>query len=117
MFFNVGWMDRYQGIVDGDFIKGGGAWVHEYGYGWEVLNFKPWKGRYYGYVKAPRGKLNLARLGAAKGAPYANGVTVVWTAPRPRGGGTYVVGWYGAPTFRKWYPTFAAANEPCAAAA
>lgn len=58
----------------------------------EALNFKVYDGRCYGY--APRGAINLQRLGASPGAKFIDRVLIVWTATDPAQGGRYIVGWY-----------------------
>jgi hypothetical protein len=59
-------MEKYQGLAHGDAITGGGSYVAEHGYGHEIYNFAPWKGRVYGFVQVP-GQLDVARFGAGKG--------------------------------------------------
>lgn len=65
----------------------------------------------YGYVqppnagaKADQGQINIDRLGGA-GADSVDGVLVVWTARRPKGG-TVVVGWYKDATVYRYYQKF-----------
>ena len=41
-------MDRYQGNAD-DKMQGGGKHIEKYGWGGEMFNFKPSKGKMYGY--------------------------------------------------------------------
>lgn len=95
LFFNVGWMLRYQGNNRDDKIIGGGRWVVEHDFGEEVCNFLPWRGWCYGYVQPSKKSdhIKIERLGADKNAEELADVTIVWTATRP-GGGTVVVGWY-----------------------
>lgn len=99
VFFNTGWMDRYQGLNNRDVIRGGGGFVREYRYGHEIFNFLPWDNKMYGYVEAtsvdiqriaPRGP-RAARAPQASSVPN---VLVIWTARNPSTGGTYIVGWY-----------------------
>ncbi|MBG8556074.1 protein NO VEIN domain-containing protein [Hymenobacter guriensis] len=109
IFFNTGWMDSYAGNHRNlDPITGGGAHTREQGWGGEIFNFKPYRGRYYGYVRTTHGgAIRLERLGAARADDRIEGVTVVWTAPRPakEGGGSYIVGWYkNATLFRTERP-------------
>ena len=42
LFFNIAWMDRYQGNSD-DKMQGGGKHIEKYGWGGEMFNFKPSK--------------------------------------------------------------------------
>jgi len=98
----VAWMREYRGDVVADPPFAGGRYARENVVSGEVINFKPIKGRYFGYVQAPRGpkakgygRLDLAKhFGTSKAAEYADRVTVVWFASDPRGGGQKVVGIY-----------------------
>lgn len=95
-FMNVGWMSGYRGM-DGDSIIGGGKYVEEHGFGHEILNFLPYRGRNYGYGRAANDAIALERIAATNGADYLDGVLVVWVAR------SVVVGWYkNARLFRKW---------------
>lgn len=98
----MGWMDYYAGIVKGgDRITGGGRYVDQHGYGFEIYNFLRDRSRVYGYVKV-HGTNNIARLGADEDSDKIDNVTVVWAARRPTGG-VYVVGWYRNATVFKDY--------------
>ncbi len=90
---NVSWMKRYRGI-GGEKPQGGGSWVKKKGYGHELYNFFPHKGRLYGYVQAVGNTIAIERLGANPDDERIEGVTVVWAATDPVTRGTYVVGWY-----------------------
>ena len=94
VLFNIGWMRYYKGQTESDKIVNGGKFIDDNATGEEVKNFKV-VGKYlYGYVKpSPGSKINVGRLGAPRNAPYADYVTIVFTATRPEGGGV-VVGWY-----------------------
>lgn len=105
LFCNVGWMERYQGLLSGDHISGGGAYVKKEGRGYEVCNFSPDNDTLYGYVQAPGAQINLDRLGANSGDDSIAGTTVIWTATRP-GGGTTIVGWYKDATVFRDYQRF-----------
>ena len=98
IYFRVGWMTRYQGM-SGDSISGGGAYVERHGFGHEMYNYRPFRGRLYGYVR-PRdedGTIRLERI-CFHGTPdELSGVLAVWVARSPAGG-SYVVGWYGDAT-------------------
>lgn len=39
LFCNIGWMENYRGLLEGDKIKGGGAYVKENNRGFETCNF------------------------------------------------------------------------------
>lgn len=102
-FMNVSSMRDYQGY-EGD-ITGHSGRVKEHGYGYEIFNFKPYQGRFYGYGHAANNSIALERLGARQGAPFIQGahfiddVLVVWVA------NSHVVGWYkNARVYRKAQP-------------
>lgn len=40
IFFNISWMEYYQGTDNGDQMNKGGSFVKEKGYGHEMFNFK-----------------------------------------------------------------------------
>ena len=97
VLFNIGWMKNYQGQALGDSIHGGGEYVEKHEHGFEVENFLPIGGSYYGHGEPPKrsGVINLKRVdpGVGDDAEYLDGVTVVFVATRPEGG-RVVVGWY-----------------------
>lgn len=105
VFFNVGWMERYEGLTSGDEIRGGGSYVREKRRGHEVCNFAAVRGVVYGYVQPPGSQIDIERLGASPAADKITGVTIVWTATRPTGG-TAVVGWYKNATVFRDYQRF-----------
>ena len=45
VFFNVGWMNAYQGIFSRDRPRSGGEWVEEHGVGHEGYTFAVHRGR------------------------------------------------------------------------
>lgn len=51
VFFNVGWMDFYQGLGKSDSLKNGGLHNESYKLGGEILNFKPFDNKMYGYIQ------------------------------------------------------------------
>src|ERR1039458_2088404 len=87
IFLNVAWMSKYEGLK-GDTMSGGAKQGVDQGWGHEMLNFQPYKGKMYGYAPAPFGTIKVEKLGAAKGADSVDGVLVIWVA-RSR-----IVGWY-----------------------
>src|SRR5207253_3826316 len=100
IFFRVGWMKRYQGLVADDAPQGGGKFVHEHESDHSMMNFLPFDGRYYG-VRTGSGEVNLDRLGASPGMDHLDGVTVVWVSTS-RDQGPVIVGWYrNATLFRR----------------
>ncbi len=92
LFFNIAWMDRYQGNTD-DKMKGGGKHIEKYGWGGEMFNFKPSKNRMFGYVQVG-GRININRLGAKISDEKIENITIIWVAKEPFSGGNYIVGWY-----------------------
>jgi len=102
IFLNTAWMERYEGLLGNDTeIHGGGSYVEEYGYGYEIFNFKKIGNKVYGYAQ-PGGYNNLQRLGANKNDEYVEDVMVIFTATH-KDGGTYIVGWYKEATFFRDY--------------
>ena len=94
VLFNIGWMKHYQGQTPFDRISKGGRFVQKNKIGGEVRNFEPVDGWCYGYVRVPGGgNVKLTRLDPGSNPEYADDVTVVFTATRPKGG-RVVVGWY-----------------------
>lgn len=104
LVLRVGYMERYDGP---DTITGGGAYIAANGVGGEVFNFKPSRGRCYGYAMSLHfAGVNLRRLDDARKwsrGDELNGVDVVFIATRP-GVGQVVVGWYrNATVFHQQY--------------
>lgn len=101
LFCRVGWMPYYRGESH---IEGGGEWVEDHGYGYEIYNFKPdEQDNLYGHVEAGR-EMAIDRLGASHRAESVSPVLVVWVATHP-GGGMRIVGWYKSATvFRELQP-------------
>lgn len=112
VFFNTGWMDFYQDLLN-DTISGGGKYVAEMGFGYEIMNFKPFGGTLYGYVQPvikkgrpfESGTIAIEKLGASSTDNEIDGVTVVWLATDPMSGGTYIVGWYLDATVYRYHHT------------
>ena len=104
LVLRVGYMERYDGP---DTITGGGAYIAANGVGGEVFNFKPSRGKCYGYAMSLHGSgLNLGFIDNTKkwqeGEELA-GVDVVFIARRP-GVGQVVIGWYrNATVFHRQY--------------
>lgn len=99
IFFNIGWMNKYNGIFD-DSIERGGKY-NQHSIGNEVCNFTKNKGTLYGYVQPVGDTIKIEKIGASNKDEHIDGVTVVWTAG-PESGGTVVIGWYkDATVYRK----------------
>lgn len=93
LFCNIGWMEHYQGVDNGDEISRGGEYNRENN-GHEIYNFYDHGGMCYGYVKAVNQKIKIENIDkSASGADCIKHVTVVWTAGPPDGG-TVIIGWY-----------------------
>jgi len=99
IFLNIGWMRDYKGITaaNGE-IKGGGSFVQEAGYGYEMFNFLPYNGYMYGYVQPNKGSIRIERLGAPPKDSSIDDILAIWVAKRPRSGGVFIVGWYNNAT-------------------
>jgi len=105
IFLNVAWMSKYNGLT-GDKMSGGGKFVAAHGYGHELLNFCPYKGKMYGFATLPHGTIRLEKLEAPKGAESVDGVLVIWVAK------SRIVGWYkNATVYRHSQPPKSAARS------
>ena len=104
LVLRVGYMDRYEGPAT---ITSGGAYIAANGVGGEVFNFKPSRGKCYGYAMSLHfAGLNLRFIDNTRqwreGDELAD-VDVVFIARKP-GVGQVVVGWYrDATVFHKQY--------------
>jgi hypothetical protein len=105
IFFNIGWMTKYQGKTKFDDIIGGGMNVWKTKYGHEIFNFLNCDGYCYGYVQPSNYsyKIKIERLGASIKDDSLENVLVVWTARNPDKGGVYIVGWYENATVYRDY--------------
>lgn len=93
VFINIGWMNDYSGLTPDDPIRGGHGFLKKEKFGHESWNFKPYRGKLFGYV--PRSaRINLSNLGGQKNDVSLSNITVAWIARNPRDRKTYVVGWY-----------------------
>lgn len=100
IFLRTGWMKSYKGLAHDDII-GGGSFIEEYGYGYEIFNFAPYKGHMYGYFFL-EGSINLDRIGASEDDDSVDNVLVVWVSKFPSGG-MFIVGWYDNATVYRDY--------------
>ncbi|WP_151811570.1 DUF3883 domain-containing protein [Acinetobacter bereziniae] len=105
LFCNIGWMEFYKGNSSLDQIVGGGAYVREKGFGFEVCNFSRVNDLFYGYVQS-KGQIKIENLGAGKNDSFISGVTVIWIATNPDTRGSYIVGWYKNATVFRDYQEF-----------
>jgi hypothetical protein len=96
IYFNIGWMKRYDGPADDDPTIGAHGYLHAFKHGAEAYNFTPGRdGILRGY--RPPGsaeQTHIERLGAKGTDPFLDNVTVIWMAKEPATGVTYIVGWY-----------------------
>lgn len=104
LVLRVGYMERYDGP---DTITGGGAQITQLGVGGEVFNFKPSRGKCYGYAMSRHfSGVNLHYLDDSRSwsdGDELDGVDVVFIAKRP-GVGQVIVGWYrNATVFHRQY--------------
>lgn len=79
VFLKTEWMDWYQGFEQGR-MPGSFSFVKEKAYGHELFNFKPHRGKYYGFFPQTGGRLTLQRLGTAPTDEKVDGLTVIWVA-------------------------------------
>lgn len=98
-------MDKYQGVPSMP-MSGAGSYVGEKGFGYEIFNFAPSGGVYYGFVQPPGptpGGIDITnRLGAPIGASHVGHIEVVWVAEDASTKELRIVGWYSdATVFRK----------------
>lgn len=94
IFCHISWMNSYKG-GKGDPASGGGKYIQEGNLGGERFNFLPYGGNMYGYIETQNnGQVRIENIGAKKTDELIKDVLVVWTAPRPKTGGIYIVGWY-----------------------
>lgn len=70
----------------------------KHSYANERLNFANERGFSYGFVEGKGDRINLQKLGAARGADKLGGVTVIWFAAAPQTHRPTVVGWYNNAT-------------------
>jgi hypothetical protein len=91
LFVRIGWMNYYQGRVPGDDKprRGGSHNVDEIG--WEVFNFKTYRGELRGYIHGPL----LRRIDPTynRRPKYLKDVLVIFFATKPHGG-QVIIGWY-----------------------
>ena len=104
LVLRVGYMERYDGP---DTITSGGAYIAANGVGGEVFNFKPSRGKCYGYAMSRHfSGLNLRFIDNTRQwqeGDELSGVDVVFIARR-QGHGQVVVGWYrNATVFHRQY--------------
>lgn len=95
IYFNVGWMKRYEGPDPDDLTIGAHGYLEDHEHGAECHNFVAKEAMVRGY--RPPGnqeQTNLTRLGAKRSQESLKGVLVVWMAREPGTGRTLVVGWY-----------------------
>jgi len=96
IYFNIGWMKRYAGVVDDDETQGGHGYLKGHRHGGESFNFSKCKdGKVRGH--RPPGsseKTNITKMGVDKKAAEISGALVVWIAKEPASGRSLIVGWY-----------------------
>jgi 5-methylcytosine-specific restriction protein A len=83
VFVNLTEMDYYNGLEAN--LKGGGRFVEQHGYGYEIFNFQRDNGKCFGYTP-PYGKINLSRISDNINhdafSEYIDDVCVVFTCSR-----------------------------------
>lgn len=111
IFFNIGWMWKYQGETDGDRVESNFQYVKDMQTGHEQYNFLPIKGYLYGYapIKWDEGKpkaIRLERIGGDEDCESMSNVTVVFFSLRPQNKDAYIVGWYRDATIYRYPQIF-----------
>lgn len=113
IFFNIAWMDYYKGDLTNDCPSSTHKFIKDEQWGGEILNFKPFNERMYGYVeagfrRAPRFveyQIHIERIGASPYQQFIDDVTIIWVARHKYYLGTFIVGWYNnARLYRKRQP-------------
>lgn len=103
LFFNIGWMEKYEGWTDDDplFLNGFENDSYDKRKAGEQYNFKPYKDNYlYGYVPLLYKdnkwikRLDLGRIGCDENAEYLEDVTVIFFSRHQKMKGSYIVGFY-----------------------
>lgn len=96
IYFNIGWMESYNGMKSSDLTTGAHGYLKHHKHGAEAFNFsRSPDGQVRGYrPPGARQQISIERLGAARGADHVGGVLVVWMARIPRSKTTVIVGWY-----------------------
>lgn len=104
LYCRIGWMNSYNGLINGDKIKNGGSYNRE-NIGHEIYNFSSYEGKYYGYVQPVNGStINIDRISGEKEIDYIDDVLVVWVATRDYYG-QVVIGWYKDARVYRYYQT------------
>lgn len=97
LFARIGRMHNYAGPVQGDEKPIGGGGHNKTGIGHELYNFKPYRGRLYGYFQPNMASQSVAleRITiAASDSDILENVMLIFVARMERGG-QVIVGWYG----------------------
>jgi hypothetical protein len=94
LFANVGWMTWYEGQREDDHTLGNHAWLKKHKWGHEAWNFKPYRGKVYGYIPGRSSRIDIRKLDPQCRGAFVDGVTVVFMARHPRTRETRIVGWY-----------------------
>lgn len=74
IFFNIGWMEQYDGPKKDDKTKGGHGYLKTHDFGAESHNFSRVGTKVYGYRPGGRGP-DIGNLGAAREDASINDVT------------------------------------------
>lgn len=100
LYCRIGWMNSYNGLLNGDTIKNGGSY-NKKNIGHEIYNFASYNENYYGYVQPVGNTINIDKITNQKEKDYIDDVLVVWIATKDNYG-QVVVGWYkNAIVYRK----------------
>jgi 5-methylcytosine-specific restriction enzyme A len=89
IFFNVSWMNEYQGAA-GDPPLDGGDYKEKH----EVCNYVDVDGFCYGFVQQTKwGSINFKKMNVSEEEDRIEGITIVWIAKRPKFG-SVIVGFF-----------------------
>ena len=96
IYLNISWMNKYQGITNGDKPRGSSGYIKNNPEGknpHDIYNFlKSDDEKCYGF--APIQPDIYKRFSASPSLQYIDGILVVWMAPNPDQTGRYIIGWY-----------------------
>ena len=87
-------MKLYEGPSQSEPRPKRGGSYNKANVGYEVFNFQPLDGKFYGYFQSPgeEGRVSFSRIDPAASGESLSGVKIVWVATKDDGG-QVVVGW------------------------
>lgn len=97
VFARIGWLPLYEGPSQTEPRPRRGGSYNKTNIGYEIYNFQPLDGNFYGYFQSPGDLVSLSRIDPVASGESLAGVRIVWVATRDDGG-QVVVGWYDEAT-------------------